>query len=206
MNPIFSAVLLVIMLLTIGCQSDNSSKTYLADPDVPMEAVSKESAFEKHMQKVGEELDREKDSVESIMTDTNYFFKRNEFHTVRAFTMNKLGSESFNMTTVLDRKNPNKVSKKIKKEKLLTEHQVKQLLLAINDSSNYRWGESGCFVPRHAFVFYKNDSIVDHLDICFQCSQTSGSIRTPASRWGGLSTAGEKKFAEVLQSVGYRTH
>lgn len=28
-----------------------------------------------------------------------------------------------------------------------------------------------CYVPRHGIVFYKNDQIVAHTSICFQCNQ-----------------------------------
>ena len=65
----------------------------------------------------------------------------------------------------------------------LTQVETKQLLKKLNDKDTYGGAPFACFEPRHAFLFYRKQSIVASIEICFECNTLLSTPEIPATHY-----------------------
>ena len=130
-----------------------------------------------------------------LAAQTGNLFPPTKYVKVVGYTFNKGndkddGSCDF---SIIDRKTK-KIVKSVDSVKYtLTKPQADTLLMILNDSSTFREGESGCYVPHHAFVFFDaTNKPVAHIDICFMCAQSYSYPRYATAKFGGLSEKGDE--------------
>lgn len=86
--------------------------------------------------------------------------------------------------------------------------QVNKLLTILNSPSNFQGSQSGCFFPRHTFVFVNPDNkICGFVQICFQCSQVYSEpfFSNKIQKDGLLTTQGSKALMEFCNETGIIT-
>lgn len=85
----------------------------------------------------------------------------------------------------------------------LENHQQRELINLVTDSTNYSGEWSGlagvCYIPHVGFGFFQNDSLISQVSICFMCS----GIRTnPYYKSDGLSAQGFERFESFIREIG----
>jgi hypothetical protein len=85
-------------------------------------------------------------------------------------------------------------------ERILNRKQINKLINITCDSTTYNGSWSGlagvCFIPHIGFGFFKNDTLIAQINICFICQ----GIRTrPYYKSDGLTQIGVKKFYEIAE-------
>ncbi|MDQ8192724.1 hypothetical protein [Roseibacillus persicicus] len=105
-----------------------------------------------------------------------------EFVEVRAFQIN--WDDEFAMTPIVDVGGLMNQSRTPEAGVLLTVEQVEKLKRAVT-AEHSPHPIAMCFYPHHAFLFYdKTGDIVGQIDVCFKCSNYSGSPQGYAEYWG----------------------
>lgn len=87
-------------------------------------------------------------------------------------------------------------------EKILNKYQIQDLINITCDTNSYDGSWSGlagvCFIPHLGFGFFKKDSLIAQVNICFLCS----GIRTkPYYKSDGLSNNGRFKYVELAKKL-----
>jgi hypothetical protein len=87
-------------------------------------------------------------------------------------------------------------------EQTLNTNQISKLIEITCDSTTYDGNWSGlsgvCFIPHMGFGFFKKDSLIAQVNICFICS----GIRTrPYYHSDGLTKAGGLKYIELAKEL-----
>lgn len=144
------------------------------------------------------------DSVSTLWKDTSLYFPHKDFVKVIGYTYNEgLNEGNAEYFTIYDARKK-KFAKTINPvHTVLTKSQTDTLLSILNDTVAFTWGQAGCYMPHHAFVFYDaKEKPVALIDICFMCDQTVSWPRTPIMRWGGLSEDGRIRLYEFCKFVG----
>lgn len=107
---------------------------------------------------------------------------------------------------IIDKKG--KLNPTVKKEKILTEAEIRSFLSTINDEATYGGMYTRCFKPRLGLVFYKEKEAVAHISICFECSQQMASPQIKAYANApvgahGYSEAGFQKLTAFCHKLGF---
>lgn len=88
----------------------------------------------------------------------------------------------------------------------LQQKQVNQLLLLLRAPSTFGGG-TGCFLPRHGFVFYdENDSPVAEVALCFECEMVRGkpSLKKGEEYSHGVAKQAISQFTTLVTGIGLR--
>lgn len=99
--------------------------------------------------------------------------------------------------------------------KRLSPAEVDGLLKIVNNKRTYGGAPFACFEPKHAFIFYRRNSIVGRIEICFACNNIRSSPDIPAVNYYfnksgmtvaryGFSERGSKKLKEFCRRIGLR--
>lgn len=65
-------------------------------------------------------------------------------------------------------------------QKALSQIQADKILLALTQKSTYGEGTAACFNPHFALVFYKNNKMINQINICLDCNYLIADIDIPA--------------------------
>lgn len=93
--------------------------------------------------------------------------------------------------------------------KLLSRSQISRLLSTLNAPKSYSALVSSCFDPHHLFEFYRRDTPVASVAVCFLCSGISSTPLVPAqtlNHGGNLSQRGYDELAALVVELGYSPH
>jgi hypothetical protein len=87
--------------------------------------------------------------------------------------------------------------------KQLDSQQIQELIAITTDTTTYNGSWSGltgvCFVPHLGFAFFRHDSLVAQVNVCFLCS----GIRTiPSYQSDGLTLVGAQQYKQLAQKLG----
>lgn len=86
---------------------------------------------------------------------------------------------------------------------ILTSKQRDDLINISSDTSTYSGNWSGlagvCFIPHHGFAFFRSDSLIAQVNICFLCA----GIRTrPYYKSDELTQTGIEKYKNLIKEIG----
>jgi hypothetical protein len=89
------------------------------------------------------------------------------------------------------------------RKKQLNPQQIQELIAITTDTATYNGSWSGlngvCFVPHLGFAFFRHDSLVAQVNVCFLCS----GIRTiPFYKSDGLTLVGAQQYKQLAQKLG----
>lgn len=83
--------------------------------------------------------------------------------------------------------NKGQYSSSIKKYQKLNEIQAYKLFSILSDKNTYENPRIvGCYEPRLAFVYFKNNQIIAQTQICLSCAQLRSTAKTVSGQYGGL--------------------
>jgi hypothetical protein len=145
------------------------------------------------------------DSLKSLWTDTLKFFPQTSFAKVVGYTLNKGNLEEGGNSegTIYDYEIKKYAKTKEGKTYILTKQQTDTLLAILNDTTTFTRGESGCFIPHHAFVFFDSTNFpIAKIDICFMCHKVIAYPQTPIMLDGGLLGKGWNRLRNFCMNVG----
>ena len=75
----------------------------------------------------------------------------------------------------------------IKNSKKLNEAQILKLFSILSDKNTYKNPRIvGCYEPRLAFLYFKNNKIIAQTQICLSCAQLRSTAKTVSGQYGGL--------------------
>ncbi len=146
----------------------------------------------------------EMDSIKNLWNNSELNFPATKFNTVIGYTFNKgIHEEGYGEVHSVIDKDGNVIESVSAKTFKLNQPQIDRLLLILNDTNTFRWGESGCFIPHHSFVFYDSENQVTNcIDICLLCSQTDAMKYSPKMRYGALHPKGREKMKQFFLDIG----
>lgn len=141
---------------------------------------------------------------------------KNPFETLKytcviAYNFALEGSHEKNSSAVTEDKKLNRTT--VLPGKNLTKEETNSLISTLVDTNTYGGSYAACFEPRLAFVFYNNDSIVDCIDVCFECNTQRSTINIPAKNYYneqdgelmylryGFSKAGRKRLIALCKKL-----
>ncbi len=90
-------------------------------------------------------------------------------------------------------------------EKKLSRTQISKLINMTCDTTTYTGEWSGiagvCFIPHMGFAFFRHDSVIAQVNICFICQ----GIRTvPYYKSDGLTRKGAQRYADLAKELGLK--
>jgi hypothetical protein len=89
------------------------------------------------------------------------------------------------------------------KQKALTKHQIDKLLSTLVQKSSYGETTASCFEPHFAVVFFKDDKVVNQIDVCLNCNRLHSTIEIPSQSHKKVNKGTENEYAlEGLTDVG----
>lgn len=68
----------------------------------------------------------------------------------------------------------------ISKQQYLTQKQTDKLVKALTNKSSYGESTAACFEPHFAVVFFKNNKMVNQVNVCLDCNYLMSTIEIPA--------------------------
>ena len=103
------------------------------------------------------------------------------------------------------------------KKSVLTKSQILFINNVINDTDSYGGGTAGCFEPHFGMVYYRHDSIVEHISICLECNYLLSSFKISAVHHHdieipedslvlpryGFSKEGRKKINKLVKELDF---
>jgi hypothetical protein len=148
---------------------------------------------------------RHQDSLRKLWSNPKLNFPQKKFSKVVGYTFNKGKSSiaSGEDSEIYDGKAKTFAKSKSQTSYPLTKQQSDTLLQILNDTTSFEWGQSGCFLPHHAFIFYNaKGKPIAWIDIGFECSQIGATPYSPKMKWRGLSSIGYTRIYNFCQRLG----
>ncbi len=113
--------------------------------------------------------------------------------------------ESEEYFSIIDEKN--ELARTVKKSKILTEKESKNLSVVLGLKSSYGEGSSACFLPHLGIVYYKNGNAAAHVTICMGCNILESSIEIPNQKQGKQeSEEGDIYYTQMGMSKSLKKH
>ncbi|MFD1602753.1 hypothetical protein ACFSJW_20895 [Flavobacterium artemisiae] len=89
-----------------------------------------------------------------------------------------------------------------RKQKLNTE-QILELSSILGSKKTYENPNiAGCYEPRLAFVYFKNNNVICQTQICLECSQLQ-STAAIAGEYGNFNNNAENEFKKLKKDLGF---
>ncbi|MCP9752833.1 hypothetical protein, partial [Ferruginibacter sp. HRS2-29] len=85
----------------------------------------------------------------------------------------------------------------ITKQQFLTRQQADKITAALSSNSTYGDGTAACFEPHLGLVFYKNDTMVNQVNICLGCNYLISTIAIPATTHQVMNKGKEDEYALI---------
>ncbi|MCW3084092.1 MAG: OmpA/MotB domain protein [Bacteroidetes bacterium] len=139
-----------------------------------------------------------------VVAQTHNVFPSKKYVKVIGYTFNKEfdGKMEYD-ESVIDPKTKKLIKNVDSVKYKLSPAQADTLLMILNDKSTFREGESGCFFPHHAFVFYDAaNKPVAYVNICFNCQQIYSAPQYSTANFGGLSEKGDEALFLFCHNLG----
>jgi hypothetical protein len=101
------------------------------------------------------------------------------------------------------------------KSMVLRKSQIDSLEQIITDTATYNGVKYACFEPRLCVVYFKQQEILAHVNICFECAWLSSSVPIPAETYydvpvdygiikgNGFSVSGKEKLYAWCKKTGF---
>ncbi len=91
----------------------------------------------------------------------------------------------------------------IKQTQKLNQNQVSRLNSIIGNKKTYENPNiAGCYEPRLAFIYFKNNTVICQTQICLSCNQLNSSAHIADEVDGNLNEEAVKKLTELQNELG----
>ncbi|MDQ8005488.1 MAG: hypothetical protein REI64_11865 [Pedobacter sp.] len=91
------------------------------------------------------------------------------------------------------------------KQMALTQRQIDVLLSTLAKKSSYGENTAFCFEPHFAIVFFKDDKVVNQINVCRNCNRLHSTIEIPAQSHKKVNKGTEDEYALVgLTDAGWK--
>ncbi|WP_289662512.1 hypothetical protein [Flavobacterium panacagri] len=92
----------------------------------------------------------------------------------------------------------------IKQTQKLSQNQISRLNSIIRDKKTYENPDiAGCYEPRLAFVYFKDNSVICQTQICLDCNQLQSSAVIADGADGNLNKEAVKEITELQTELGF---
>lgn len=113
---------------------------------------------------------KEAEMIKPAKTNMNPFSNL-DYNKVIAYDFD--GGKGYNVLSIA---NENTVTNTVKNQKSLTQNQVNHLISIISNKKSFGGSTGACFEPHLGIVFYKDEKIVEYINICFECNYLSSKL------------------------------
>lgn len=92
----------------------------------------------------------------------------------------------------------------LKKQKL-TSGQISKLSSIIGNKKTYENPNiAGCYEPRLAFIYFKNNEVICQTQICLECSQLASTAETVKNADGDFNKEAYKELKKINSELGFK--
>lgn len=92
----------------------------------------------------------------------------------------------------------------IRKKQKLNVEQISKLSSIIGNKKTYENPNiAGCYEPRLAFIYFKNDNVICQTQICLECSQLHSTATTVKGVDENLNNEARKELKQLKNNLGF---
>lgn len=180
---------IIFMLKLLSCQVNQTDSHVFVDPDLELDQKYDSLGFPSFY--THPEIN-ELSALRILLSSSNK---------VLAYNFNGNNGNSANVECY-DLYDSSGICPSATNERFLNRKQINMLINITCDSTTYNGSWSGlagvCFIPHIGFGFFKNDTLIAQINVCFICQ----GIRTrPYYKSDGLTQIGVEKFYEIAERL-----
>lgn len=183
----YKYLIIILILELLSCQVDQTDSQLMVDPDPDLDQEYDSLGFPSYY--THPEIN-ELPELRILLSSSNK---------VLAYNFNDNNGNPANVECY-DLYDSSGICSSATNKRILNRTQINNLINITCDSATYDGNWSGlsgvCFIPHIGFGFFKNDSLIAQVNVCFICK----GIRTrPYYKSDGLTQIGLEKFNELAK-------